>query len=387
MQALKEIQREALDRTTPVQDEESVPIEEAEGRILASSIMLPDELAPHDQASIEGYAIAYANLSPNRLSTFRVVADLPVGKIPDFSVGLFEAVGVRCGSQLPEGCDCVVGFDVVKHEKDRIIIPPGQKRGQNILRAGKKITQCREAITAGKRLTSPDLVTLLTQQMKEITVVRRVKVAVLSSGRQALMIQSALKRIGMETLHFQMAQEGDLESSEEILLQAAGSTDAILSMGRLSDEQNLRLLKTVSSIGEIKRFDAAIEPAIHHAFGRIRGVPFISLQGAPMAAWVHFLLVARPALFHLMGSMLPDLPRFECAFRGRFQKKNTRLSFITGRIHYGKDGNWVEAINSPGDDARTLSALSGANALIMLPEGNINLVSGDRVTVQLINCE
>ncbi|MBF0588765.1 MAG: hypothetical protein HQL53_06530 [Magnetococcales bacterium] len=390
LRSLHEIITEALDRTTPVQEEEKIPIHQGLGRVLADAVMLPDQVADFDQSTVDGYAIAYSNLSPNRLSTFRVIADLAPGESYGKAIGLFEAVQVRSGSPVPEGCDCIVLHDVVKHEPGRIVVPPGQKRQQNIQFSGSAMQQEKEAIGAGALLGAEDLGALLGLDQQSLTVVGVPKVAVFSSGAHALMLSGMLTEMGMEVVSYPCSDGGDdLEAFEALLLQAASEADAVICMDRLTDAALEKRLARVAEIGEVQVISSALEPSIQSAFGRIRGRPFFNLQGDPVSTWIHLIMTLRPALFRLMGvNQQPEAPRFECAFRGRFQKKNERITFLPGRVHFSQDGSsWVEISGATGGEGPLVMAgLIRSNALILLPEGVINLVSGDRVTVQLIRC-
>ena len=75
-------------RVTPVVETETVPLSAAAGRILARDIIATMNLPPHDNSAVDGYAVAHADLIPDRNTvmpvTGRAAAGHPLDRPPPY---------------------------------------------------------------------------------------------------------------------------------------------------------------------------------------------------------------------------------------------------------------------------------------------------------------
>jgi len=172
-------------RVAPIAVPERVPIAAAGARILAEDVVADRSVPPHDNAAVDGYAVAFDDLDPagaTRLPVAgRIAAGHPLGRPPRRG----EALHVLTGAAMPEGPgapDTVFMQEDVRLEGDTVVLPPGIRRGANYRLAGEDIAAGDRVIAAGRRLRPQDVGLIASLGRAEATVYRPLRVAVLSTG-------------------------------------------------------------------------------------------------------------------------------------------------------------------------------------------------------------
>ena len=92
----------------PVTATERVHIRQALGRVLASDVVSPLAVPGHDNSAMDGYAVRFADLSPDRETTLARVGESFAGKPGGVIVGPGQCVRIFTGGVMPEGADSVV---------------------------------------------------------------------------------------------------------------------------------------------------------------------------------------------------------------------------------------------------------------------------------------
>ncbi|NQU71361.1 MAG: molybdopterin molybdenumtransferase MoeA, partial [Rhodospirillales bacterium] len=132
--------QEAMDtlseRLSVVVEPEQIGLRAALGRILAEDVRSERAVPPHDNAAVDGYAVRFDDLDPNGETMLtvsgRVAAGHPLGRATQPG----EAIRIFTGAPMPDGPDTVLMQEDCRVDDDRVIIPPGIKRGANRRRAG-----------------------------------------------------------------------------------------------------------------------------------------------------------------------------------------------------------------------------------------------------------
>src|SRR5262245_29076151 len=166
----------------PVADVERVPVREALGRVLAEDAISPINVPAHDNSAMDGYAVRHADLFADQPATLNVVGTALAGHPYPHELKRGEAVRIMTGGVVSESMDTVVIQEAVQADGDTVTIPPGQKLGQNIRRAGEDLRAGHPAIVAGKLLRPAELGLLASIGTAEVKVHRKVRVALFSTG-------------------------------------------------------------------------------------------------------------------------------------------------------------------------------------------------------------
>lgn len=396
-----------LSLVEPVQGCERVFVRQALDRVLATDVIAPLNVPSHDNSAMDGYAVRHADLSENGGTgerALRIVGHALAGHPYPRPLGQGEAVRIMTGAVIPEGADSVVIQEVVRVEADQIHIPAGQKKGQNLRRAGEDLRAGEVALKAGKLLRPAEIGLLASLGQAEVSIHRRLRVAMFSTGDELVSLGQPLAegeiydsnrysmwgmltRLGCEVIDMGVIRD-DPASLEKALLEAATHADAILSSGGVSvgDADFIRSL--MHKLGEVAFWKIAMKPGRPMAFGRIgpegEGAWLFGLPGNPVATMVSFYQFVRPALLRMMGlspeaTVLPTL-RVPCS--EALRKGRGRTEFQRGTL-FLDNGEWrVRATGAQGSGI--LRSMAEANCFIVLdPESN-GSAAGEMVEVQLM---
>ena len=169
-------------RVTPVVDVETVMLNRADGRILAHDIPAPLPLPPFTNSAVDGYAISSRDLPQQQESALPVIGRVQAGSSASAPLRAGQATRIFTGAPMPDGADTVFMQEDVRVEGDKVVLPAGLKPGANVRPAGEDIPSGFAALKAGQRLRPQDVALVAAFGLTQIEVVRRIRVAVFSTG-------------------------------------------------------------------------------------------------------------------------------------------------------------------------------------------------------------
>ncbi len=385
-----------LARVSPLAETETIPVASALGRVLAEPVVAPFNVPNHDNTSMDGYAVRFDDLASGRDSTLTVVADLPAGDQLTQTIGAGEAVRIMTGAPIPDGCDCIVIQEVVQRDGDQLTVPQGQTRAQNIRRAGQDISAGREVFAQGRLLSPPDIGMLTSLGLAEISVHRRLKVAVLSTGNEVIApgtplepgqvydsnrssMKAALQALGVDILDLGIIRD-DKDAIAAALCKGAAEADVVLTSGGVSVGDYDLVTDVIRELGSIDFWKVRMKPGKPQAHGRIGDAIFFGLPGNPVSVLATFLLLVRPALLVMMGCKPEPMKQLVVPFGGDpIKKTGDRMEFARGVLHHEGAESWVGSTGS--QNSGILSSMSRANVFIVLPDEPVEVHKGDLVTI------
>src|SRR6266480_3566493 len=322
-------------RVTAVQEVESVALADADGRILARDILAPLPLPPFTNSAVDGYAVASRDLRPDEAQIFPVVGRVQAGGSAQGPVKPGQAVRIFTGAPMPDGADTVFMQEDVRVEGNNVVLPAGLKPGANVRPAGEDIPLGHAALKAGQRLRPQDVALAAAFGLNHIDVIRRIRVAVFSTGDELVspgdargaaqlfdsnrfMLIAMLRRLGCEVSDAGIFRD-ERASLASALKRVAADHDLLLTTGGVSTGEEDHVKAAVESIGSLVLWRMAIKPGRPVAMGIIEGTPLIGLPGNPVASFVTFVHVVRPTVLALAGS-LPE-PLLPIPVRAAFTYK------------------------------------------------------------------
>jgi molybdopterin molybdotransferase len=193
--------------------------------------------------------------------------------------------------------------------------------GQWIRHAGEDVSSGATVLPSGQRLGPAELGLAASIGMAELTVLRRPRVALFSTGDELVMpgtvaprdmapgaiynsnrffLNSLLRRMGCEVTDFGIVPDR-LEATVQALRDASAAHDVILTSGGVSVGEEDHIKPAVLSLGSLDLMQIAIKPGKPFAHGRVGAAHFIGLPGNPVSSFVTFLLLVRPFLLTLQG--------------------------------------------------------------------------------------
>lgn len=390
-----------LDRVQPVMGHERVFIRQALDRVLAADVIASFDVPAHDNSAMDGYAVRHADLSPERETRLNVVGTALAGHPYASAVGEGEAVRIMTGGVIPAGADTVVIQEVARVEGDVLIVPAGQRAGQNVRRAGEDLRAGEAALKVGKRLRPAEVGLLASLGQVEVSVYRRLRVALFSTGDELSSLGeplgngdvydsnrysmwAMLTRMGCDVIDMGVVRD-DPVALEAALIEAAEQADLILSSGGVSvgDADFIRGL--MNKLGEVAFWKIAMKPGRPLAFGQVRDTWLFGLPGNPVAVMVSFYQFVRPAVLRMMGEPVERavLPALRVPCGEPLKKGRGRTEFQRGTLYQAQGGVWhVKATGAQGSGI--LRSMAEANCFIVLEPECTTVAAGEMVTVQLM---
>jgi len=95
------------ERIAPLVAEESVPLAMAAGRILARDLVAQFDVPPHANSAVDGFALAHADLSPDRETVLPVAGRAAAGHPLGRAAARGEAIRIFTGAPMPDGTTTV----------------------------------------------------------------------------------------------------------------------------------------------------------------------------------------------------------------------------------------------------------------------------------------
>ena len=384
-----------ISRLSAVDGVEAVALIDADDRVLAQDLAAPMDLPPFTNSAVDGYAVRGDDLPADAERAFVVSGRLQAGASALDPVAPDQALRIFTGAPMPASADTVfMQEDVRLDGDDRVILPPGLRRGANVRPAGEDIPRGSAVLPAGRRLRPQDIGVAAALGLTGLLVRRRVRVAVFSNGDEIVepgaprgpaqlndsnrfMLIAMLRRTGCEVTDLGILPD-DRAAIADILTRQAGAHDLILTSGGVSTGDADHVKAAVESVGTLVFWRMAIKPGRPVAMGVIDGTPFIGLPGNPVASFVTFAHVARPAIFALAGTewRKPRGAPVRAAFA--YRKKAGRREYVRANLRTAEDGV-LEAVKFPREGAGLLSSLIDTDGLVELSEDITSIAPGQTV--------
>jgi molybdopterin molybdotransferase len=384
---------------SPIADLEKIEIRKALGRVLAQDVVPAINVPAHDNSAMDGYAFRFSDLLENDTALHEVGTSL-AGKPFPGNVGKMQCVRVMTGAVMPQGTDTVVIQEVVQRDEQNhsVLIPKGQKAGQNVRYAGEDLKVGVPVLAPGRLLRPAELGLIASLGIPEIKVKRKLRVAFFSTGDELASIgrplaegevydsnrytlHGMLSRLGVEIIDLGVVRD-DPALLEAAFRKAAGAADAVITTGGVSVGEADFTRELMAKLGEVLFWKIAMRPGRPMAFGRIGNAWLFGLPGNPVAVMVTFYQFVRDALLHLSGRTDDfSIPLLKAVSSQPIRKVPGRTEFQRG-ILFSENGTWqVRTTGQQGSGV--LRSMSEANCFIVLEHERGKVEAGELVSVQL----
>lgn len=379
------------ERVVPVTEGESIALAAALGRVLARDLTAPFDLPPHTNSAVDGYAVAFDDLSPDRERILKVGGRAAAGHPLSRRLRPGEAIRIFTGAPMPEGADTVLMQEDCVAEGDCVRLKPGIRRGANRREAGEDVGRGSVALAAGRRLRPADLGLAAALGFSELPVRRTLRVALLSTGDELrepgtprspgaiydanrFLLTALLAGLGASVSDLGILPDRE-EALAEALQSAASTHDLIVTSGGMSTGEEDHMKRVVERCGRLHFWRLAIKPGRPVALGQVNGVPLLGLPGNPVAVAVTFFILARPLILRLAGGVAP--PPFSFAVRAGFsyRKKPGRREYLRARLE--REGEALVARKFPREGAGILSSIVRSDGLLILDEARTAVAPGE----------
>lgn len=371
------------------QESELIAVDDAQGRILAEDFLAPIAVPPWDNSAMDGFAVRAADVEsvPVTLPVSQRIAAGEVGSVLDSGT----AARIFTGAPLPEGADSVVMQENTKAVQGQVTVVQSVVAGENLRKQGEDIPEGATLFQAGHRLLPQDLGVLASVGATEVNVMRKLRVALLTTGDELVTPGTSLEpgqiynsnRFSLaallNNLHADVMEVGivtdDFETTRQELEKASAVAHCIISTGGVSVGEEDHVKAAVETLGNLDLWKLAIKPGKPFASGKIGSTQFFGLPGNPVSAFVTFVLLVRPFLLTMSGCQNP-LPRWlPVACADELPSSGERQEYIRVSLVSGPDGRtMLRPLQQQSSGVG--SSLSLADGLAIIP-AHTSVASGD----------
>lgn len=370
-----------------VRDAEEAPVAAALGRVLAGAVASPIHLPPFRNSQMDGLAVLSSDVAPG--VSLPVVGEVAAAAGEPAPHVAGTALRIMTGAPIPHGADAVVPVeDTVDSEDGRVTIRSAWPAGSYVREVGSDLRAGSELLPGGVRLSPRHLAALSAAGITSVSVVSRVRIAVISTGSELVApgealgpgqisdsngtaLAAAARDAGAEVvLEGRVVDDADAFAA---LLDAALAADAelILTSGGVSMGNHEVVRDTLEPHGATVDV-LAMQPGGPQAFAEYRGIPIVCFPGNPVSSQLSFLLFVEPILREVAG--LPARTRVRRVLDAPITSVPGKRQFLRGRA---LPGGRVSTVG--GSSSHLVAALAAADVLIDVPEDATDLPAGSTV--------
>jgi molybdopterin molybdotransferase len=380
----------AILRDVPVESTvETIPIDDALGRVLAATVRSPIDSPPFDKSAMDGFALAAGDVA----AQYRIAETIAAGAAPGRAVGRGECARIMTGAMLPPGADRVIRKEYVE-EKQGFIRPRTPEPGDNVIRKGSHL-RAGDIVLGPKVLAPQDIGTLAASGIAMIAAAVPPVTRIICTGGEICapgktlgpgqiynsngpQLRAQLAAMRCASGPYEMVQDAP-DALSAALTAALAASDVVLLTGGVSAGDFDYVPGCLEGLGaEILFHGVAVKPGKPVLFAR-RGNGFIfGLPGNPVSTFVIFEVFVKPFLYRRMGIEWPP-PAIRGVVAETISRRLTdRAEFLPVRLRQGM----VRQVKFHGSSHQ--NALAEADGLIRVEKGVAEIAKGTEIDVRPI---
>lgn len=379
----------------PIDTVENCRLESTLDRVLAEDVISPINVPSFDNSAMDGYAIRHQDLSTS--SIFTLLGKSFAGNPFTGELGQNECVRIMTGAQIPNGADAVVMQENTLAEKDLITVTNTVKPGEAIRLVGGDIAKHSTVLERGKRITAIDIGLLASLGIESVSVYRKPKVALFSTGDELLqpgdsvqqgkiydsnrpMLRAMLARLNVDVIDLGVIED-DPDKIRAAFTYADEHADCVITSGGVSVGEADYTREILEQFGTIDFWKLAIKPGKPLAFGRLHNSVFFGLPGNPVSAAVTFDKITAPSISLLAGCKPDKTISVKAIAKNGFRKKPGRTDFQRALCYRDEKGQLI--VDSGGSQSSgVLSCFTTSNCYAVLEKERGMVKPGEAVDVQ-----
>lgn len=374
---------------------ETVALELATGRVLATGVKSEMDVPPFDRSAMDGFAILAeetAGASEYNPLPFTVVGESRPGHASDVSVQPGTAVRIMTGAPLPDGADAVVPAEHAHDFGAQVELTMAVAVHKHVGRRGEDVAAGQEIVPAGRRLRPQDVAVIASLGQPSVHVVRRPRVRLIITGNELVLPgESRAEHQIFEANSFLL--RGLIERDGGVLVEllrlpdqrdairdslSKPGADVILISGGSSVGQEDHAPTLIAELGELSIHGLAMRPSSPAGMGRIGSAYVFLLPGNPISCLCAYDFFAGRAA-RLLGGLNADWPH-----RRISAPLLRKISSAAGRVDYCRvrvTNEGIEPLALSG--ASILSSAVRADGFVFVPESSEGAAAGSMVDVYL----
>ena len=385
---------EKIAELAPEPSRETVRLDDALGRVLASVVTADRDYPPFNRSARDGFAVRASEVA-NPSARMKIIGQTRAGEPSKFQLQPGETVEIMTGAPGPEGADTVVMWEHSTRDGDHVTLEKSVPAGKNLIFRGREAKEGSVVLEPGVRLDYPEIALLASTGNASVEVRRKPAVAILSTGDEVVELDAVpepfqIRNSNAYSLAAQVRRQGGeprilpiapdrLDRTRE-LVEEGLKADLLLLSGGVSKgkydfvEQVLSELEAEFFFTQVK-----IQPGKPLVFARVGSTPVFGLPGNPISTMVTFEVFARIALHFLAGRNSSPLPFLEARLGSDFKHKPVLTRFLPSILQ----GDYGEATVNPvkWQGSGDLVALARANCFLVATPDRESWKAGESIFV------
>ncbi|MFV0253615.1 MAG: gephyrin-like molybdotransferase Glp [Beutenbergiaceae bacterium] len=379
----------------------AVDLSAAQGLVLAQDLHAREQIPPFTNSAMDGYAVRAADVaaaSAQQPVHLPVVDDIPAGRTTALTLPAGTAIRIMTGAPVPAGADAIIPVELTDGGTSNVAIMRANQVGAHIRHAGDDLTTGELVLTAGTRLTARHLGAAAATGHGVVTVHRRPRVAVISTGSELMPPGTPLQHgqipdsnsfvlaASAAETHCEVTRVGALVDDEAVFAQTltdlAAEVDAIICSGGVSVGAYDVVKAVLAPIPTMWFGPVAMQPGKPQGSGRLSdGTSMITLPGNPVSVYVSFEVFVRPALRAMAGERGVE-PRFLPARAAAdWASPAGREQYMPVTISHEGVTPLVNPASRQGSGSHLVGGLAGADGLARVAADVTQVHAGDAVDV------
>ena len=386
--AISFIRQSALPATT-----ELVPIDRADGRVLAEPVHAGCDVPGFDRSAMDGYAVRSADTmtaSSDSPVMLRIGGSVRMGSSYQPASGPGEAAPIPTGGRLPRAADAVIPDELVERRGELLVVSRPIQKGAHVILRGSDIAEGRLSLPEGRMVRPQDVGVLAAIGRTSVRVRRPLRIGVIPTGLELVdagtepapgevrevnshLIGVFLRRQGALPVISSVVRDDPDELTYAVLRSVADCDAVVVSGGSARGERDITG-QVLARLSDRTMPAVTIGPGKPTRVAMVHGRPVIGLPGHPASSFIVLVLF----LARLLEGMQDGCRRTTCRQTVRLAApvllRRRRETFRLVRIQDG----WATPVD--GEPGR-LSTLFECDGIVVVPPDGDGLKTGDEAEV------
>lgn len=335
-------------------EKEGISLRNAAGRITADEVLAIEDVPAFNRSSMDGYAVISSDTfgsSDAIPAVLKLVDEVEMGVTPKFTLEKGQAAYIPTGGELPKGADAVVMIEYTENYNDGFIyINKPSAPGNNVVFKGDDVKAGSSVLKANIKLKPQDIGALAAMGYTEVSVKRKLKVGIISTGNEIVDIgeeifgarvrdinsytlYSGLLNYGCEAVLYGIVKD-DYNEIKDRVLKALDECDVVLISGGSSVGTRDETYNVINSLGEpgVLVHGIAVKPGKPTIIGKVKGKAVLGLPGHPASAYVIFRIFVYHLLDVMSGLSDKQYNKTMAVLKCNYPSNNGREEFVPVKL-------------------------------------------------------
>ncbi len=348
---------------------------------------------------MDGYSIKREAYLKNSQQEFEVIGSSFAGKPFSGSMGIDQCVRVFTGAVVPDEADMVMLQERAEIlSKSRVKFLENFENENHIREVGNDIEKGTRVAKSKQNINPYLMASLASLGVTQVRVFARPVVSIFSTGDELkdpennesglslgeiydanrTALKALLRDLPIDLIDLGILPDDKKEISSS-MLKAAQESDLLVTSGGVSVGDADHVVDVISELGKLDFWRLNLKPGKPLAYGSLNDTHIIGLPGNPVSTIVTALLILKPVLMHLCGSVPSSPTRLKASLDGELSHQIGRAEYM--RAHFNQKNKEIWVSSNQDQSSNRLSSFMGSNCLIEIPKEEGNVSAGSTVDI------